>query len=184
MRGLVFFGLAITLTASGAYAGVTINGTTISFNDATVQSTAKPADHGGSDNSLGGMNSFIGGGNDNTVSDDFGVVNGGSDNVAGDDDGNVSTWRFKNEDDSVRHIGPVAQDFMAAFGYGKSDKHITATDADGVVLAAIQGLNAKVDDQAETITALRWHNAHLEARLARIEEAILHERQPVPTQTY
>jgi len=87
----------------------------------------------------------------------------------------VSTWRFKSEDDSVRHIGPMAQDFMAAFGYGKSDKHITATDADGVALAAIQGLNEKLEEQAEVNTALRWHNAQLEARLARLEKAVLRE---------
>ncbi len=77
---------------------------------------------------------------------------------------------------------------MAAFGYGKSDKHIVSTDADGVALAAIQGLHelhrekdAKLQEQAEVNTALRWHNAQLEARLARLENAILREREPVPT---
>ncbi len=34
---------------------------------------------------------------------------------------------------SIRHIGPAAQDFMATFGYGVDDTHITSTDADGVV---------------------------------------------------
>ena len=91
----------------------------------------------------------------------------------------VTTWRFKSENDSVRHIGPVAQDFMAAFGYGIDDKYITATDADGVALAAIQGLYAKLSDelkeQAQVNTALRWHNAQLQARLARLESAILRE---------
>ena len=62
----------------------------------------------------------------------------------------VGTWRFKSEDDSIRHIGPVAQDFMAAFGYGKDDKYITATDADGVALAAIQGLNQKLEAELES----------------------------------
>ncbi len=94
----------------------------------------------------------------------------------------VSTWRFKSEDDSVRHIGPMAQDFMAAFGYGRSDKHIVGTDADGVALAAIQGLyelqREELQEQAEVNTALRWHNAQLEARLARLENAILREREP------
>lgn len=96
----------------------------------------------------------------------------------------VSTWRFKSEDDSIQHIGPVAQDFMAAFGYGMSDKHITATDADGVALAAIQGLNAKleekstrIDRQEEAITALRWHNEQLLSRLIRLENAILREQE-------
>ena len=37
----------------------------------------------------------------------------------------VTTWRFKGENDSIRHIGPMAQDFAAAFGYGVDDTHIT-----------------------------------------------------------
>ena len=37
-------------------------------------------------------------------------------------------------------MGPMAQDFFAAFGLGDSDKHITTVDADGVALAAIRGL--------------------------------------------
>ena len=71
-------------------------------------------------------------------------------------------------------IGPVAQDFMAAFGYGVDDKHITATDADGVALAAIQGLHEMVQEQKQV-------NAALEARLARLENAILRQREPRPT---
>lgn len=56
----------------------------------------------------------------------------------------VMSWRFKGESSDVRHIGPMAQDFMAVFGYGMDDRHITSTDADGVALAAIQGLNEKL----------------------------------------
>ncbi len=57
----------------------------------------------------------------------------------------ISTWNFKTEDPSVCHIGPVAQDFHAAFGVGADDKHIAALDANGVALAAIQGLNEKLE---------------------------------------
>ncbi len=95
----------------------------------------------------------------------------------------VTSWRFKTEDDSVRHIGPVAQDFMATFGYGVDDTHIMTTDADGVALAAIQGLYAMQREKDEEITALRWHNAQLEARLARLEKAILRESEPAQTGT-
>jgi len=35
----------------------------------------------------------------------------------------------------VLHLGPVAQDFHAAFGLGADDKHIATVDADGVALA-------------------------------------------------
>jgi hypothetical protein len=40
----------------------------------------------------------------------------------------------------------MAQDFHEAFGVGRDERHITTVDADGVALAAIQGLNEKVDD--------------------------------------
>ena len=52
----------------------------------------------------------------------------------------IQTWNFKEEPDAVRHMGPMAQDFRAAFNLGKDDKHIATVDADGVALAAIQGL--------------------------------------------
>jgi len=56
----------------------------------------------------------------------------------------ISTWRFKQHPQS-RHIGPMSQDFYAAFGVGPDDQHIATVDADGVALAAIQGLNQKVE---------------------------------------
>lgn len=60
----------------------------------------------------------------------------------------IETWNYKAQDASIRHIGPMAQDFKAGFGVGETDKGITTIDADGVALAAIQGLNQKVDEQA------------------------------------
>lgn len=57
----------------------------------------------------------------------------------------LSTWNYKSQDPSIRHLGPMAQDFKAAFGLGESDTGIATVDADGVALAAIQGLNAKVE---------------------------------------
>jgi hypothetical protein len=57
----------------------------------------------------------------------------------------LTTWNYKSQITSMRHIGPTAQDFHAAFGVGDSDKTITTVDADGVALAAIQGLNGKVE---------------------------------------
>ena len=94
----------------------------------------------------------------------------------------IQTWRFKTEEDSISHIGPMSQDFMAAFGYGLDERYITSVDIDGVALAAVQGLNERLEEQLEVNTALRWHNAQihsrnnaLEARLARLEKAILRE---------
>jgi len=58
----------------------------------------------------------------------------------------LATWTYKN-DAATKHLGPVAQDFYAAFQVGPDDKHIATVDADGVALAAIQGLNQKVDSE-------------------------------------
>jgi len=57
-------------------------------------------------------------------------------------------WSPKGTNAHVRHYGPMAQDFMAAFGLGDDDKMIGMQDADGVALAAIQGLNAKLESRA------------------------------------
>jgi hypothetical protein len=58
----------------------------------------------------------------------------------------IQTWTFKN-DPHTKHVGPMAQDFYAAFAVGPDDKHIATVDADGVALAAIQGLNQKLSEQ-------------------------------------
>jgi hypothetical protein len=56
----------------------------------------------------------------------------------------ISTWTYGFEHESVRHIGPMAQDFAAAFGLGDTDKRIATVDADGVALVAIQALHRRV----------------------------------------
>jgi hypothetical protein len=71
-------------------------------------------------------------------------------------------------DARVQHIGPMAQDFAAAFGVGENDTTISTVDADGVALAAIQGLNAKLE--AENAT-LKSQLSALADRLARLEAA-------------
>ncbi len=71
----------------------------------------------------------------------------------------LSTWRYKTQNARYRHMGPMAQDFYAAFRLGESDTGIDTVDADGVALAAIQGLNLVVADELEKrdreITMLR-----------------------------
>lgn len=57
----------------------------------------------------------------------------------------VTEWNLISQPTGIRHIGPMAQDFQAAFGVGEDDRHISTSDADGVALAAIQGLNQKVE---------------------------------------
>jgi hypothetical protein len=73
----------------------------------------------------------------------------------------IATWNYKSQDPAIRHMGPTAQDFKAAFGLGESDTGITTIDADGVALAAIQGLNRKLEAQSSKLEARSWK---LEAR--------------------
>ena len=56
----------------------------------------------------------------------------------------VSVWSYVFEDHSVRHIGPMAQDFMAAFGVGDDEGVIYNVDAQGVAIAAIKALHRRV----------------------------------------
>ncbi len=67
----------------------------------------------------------------------------------------VTSWTVIGHPER-RHIGPVAQDFHATFGLGdaKDDTHIDIGDSQGVALAAIQGLNAKVEEQHREIAEL------------------------------
>ena len=76
----------------------------------------------------------------------------------------LSEWSYK-ADAATRHIGPMAQDFYAAFNVGPDDKHIATVDADGVALAAIQGLNQKLEDQ-------RAENAELRRELAELKHLV------------
>jgi hypothetical protein len=91
----------------------------------------------------------------------------------------ITSWTYRAEDDAVRHIGPTAQDFRAAFGLGQDSLSIGTVDADGVALAAAQALEVRTSDQgaqiraqAERIRALEARNAELTARLERLEQLL------------
>jgi hypothetical protein len=81
----------------------------------------------------------------------------------------MTTWNMKSQDDSIRHIGPMAQDFHAAFGVGEDDTHISYSDADGVSLAAIQGLHQLLQERIAETLALRLAIERLDQRLSAIE---------------
>jgi trimeric autotransporter adhesin len=74
----------------------------------------------------------------------------------------IQSWRYRTEDPAVRHIGPMAQNFAAAFNVGDNDRHIHVVDGQGVALAAIQGLT-------QELRALQAANAALAARVADLE---------------
>jgi hypothetical protein len=71
----------------------------------------------------------------------------------------ISEWSYTAEH-GVRHVGPMAQDFYAAFGVGEDDRHITSIDEDGVALAAIKALHR---ENADLRAGLRSQHAELVA---------------------
>ncbi len=86
----------------------------------------------------------------------------------------ISTWNYTAQEPSIRHIGPMAQDFYAAFNVGEDERHITTIDADGVALAAIQGLNEVVEEKETRIAAL-------EAQVADLQQNSVQQASPLST---
>jgi hypothetical protein len=88
----------------------------------------------------------------------------------------LATWNYQTQDPSIRHLGPMAQDFHAAFGLGTDDKHISTVDADGVALAAIQGLNQKVEDRCQKFEGksqrLQAENESLKKEVAELKALV------------
>jgi hypothetical protein len=74
------------------------------------------------------------------------------------------TWGYKSQDPAVRHMGPTAQDFRAAFGVGEDERYIGMVDADGVALAAIQGLHKMLLERDARIADLEKRLQALEAK--------------------
>jgi hypothetical protein len=81
----------------------------------------------------------------------------------------LATWNYKSQDQSIRHLGPMAHDFHAAFGVGENDTTISTVDADGVALAAIQGLNQKVETRSQE---LEEKNAALEREVTELKALV------------
>jgi hypothetical protein len=82
----------------------------------------------------------------------------------------ISEWNYKDDSSATRHIGPMAQDFHAAFGLnGSDDKHISTVDEGGVALAAIQALNQKLEKESKDKDA---QIQQLNQRLEKLEQLL------------
>ncbi len=84
----------------------------------------------------------------------------------------ISTWTYKADTAKSTHLGPMAQDFAAAFGLGEDNLHIAPADMAGVSLAAVQALNKQVTEKDAEITRLQEQNAELAKRLSALEAMV------------
>ncbi|MEU9458678.1 tail fiber domain-containing protein [Streptomyces sp. NPDC088394] len=67
----------------------------------------------------------------------------------------ISTWRYLWEPEDVRHLGPMAQDWHAAFGFNRDDTTIPVVDGLGVALVCVQALHRRVEELTAEVDRLR-----------------------------
>jgi hypothetical protein len=85
---------------------------------------------------------------------------------------NLTSWNYKGQDPkTLRHYGPMAQDFFAAFGkdeYGTigTDTTINQADFDGINLIAIQALAKRTEQLEKQNNELLVELAEIKAQLA------------------
>jgi len=82
----------------------------------------------------------------------------------------LQIWNYKTQPTNVWHLGPTSQDFSAAFGLGEDAKHITSIDADGVALAAIQGLHEMLLEKNAEIQQLKTSLAALQEQISAVSK--------------
>lgn len=77
----------------------------------------------------------------------------------------ISTWTYNSDKKGTRHMGPMSQDFKAAFNLGDKDTAINVVDAGGVALAAIQGIDQVIKEKDAKIEALEMKQKRMEQQL-------------------
>jgi len=82
----------------------------------------------------------------------------------------IAHWSLKTDETASKHIGPMAEDFYAAFGVGLNNKTISVTDANGIAFSAIQGLAQQLQERDKELTELK-------ARLADLEKLVKTSQQ-------
>ncbi|MFB6299259.1 MAG: tail fiber domain-containing protein [Halobacteriales archaeon] len=87
------------------------------------------------------------------------------------DDLEISTWEYDSGADAT-HMGPMAEDFHAAFGLGEDERRIATVDANGVALAAIQGLSEKLEAKHDRVDELKREVERKDDRIDRLEDDV------------
>jgi hypothetical protein len=90
----------------------------------------------------------------------------------------IREWNYKAQDAVIRHAGPTAQDFHAAFGLGEDPLRISTIDADGIALAGVQALESRTREQHDAIvrenSGLRETVDYLKNEIAALRERLDH----------
>jgi hypothetical protein len=94
----------------------------------------------------------------------------------------ITTWNYKTQDPSIRHMGPMAQDFYSSFGLGENETSISTVDIDGINMASIQALekitrelkqkSEQVEILKKNLEEMKKEKDLLEKRISRAEELI------------
>jgi len=84
----------------------------------------------------------------------------------------IMEWSYKSQDAAIRHVGPTAQEFSAAFNLGEDPLRIGTMDADGIALAAVKALEARTRNLLAASSDLARENATLKTHLARQGEQL------------
>ena len=93
----------------------------------------------------------------------------------------ITTWSYREDDPAVRHVGPMAQDFAAAFGVGDDDRRIHTVDANGVALAAIQALAARLEAAEARIAELTGSRPYEPPRAEELTDPVAASPDVQPT---
>jgi hypothetical protein len=78
----------------------------------------------------------------------------------------VTRWNLKAQNPDIKHVGPMAQDFHAAFGLGEDARYINSADVDGIALVSIQALYQIVTALEEKTAAVDRKAAELDRKTA------------------
>ena len=84
----------------------------------------------------------------------------------------IREWNYKSQDDSIRHVGPTAQDFYGAFGLGESNLTITTSDISGINMLGVQALARRTAMLDRDNRKLREDIASLRTELVELRRAL------------
>ncbi len=85
----------------------------------------------------------------------------------------VTTWNYKRTDTSVRYMGPMAQDFYAAFHLNGDDSlGISTISIDGVNFAGVQALEKRTGEMKKMIDEIKIQNAQLILENQKLKEKL------------